>query len=60
LLTSPGANSQSTRWIKFTDTATIKKLQPVLKAYIKEAIAIEKAGTKVPLKKLPNMPFPKN
>jgi uncharacterized protein YdeI (YjbR/CyaY-like superfamily) len=58
LLTTPGANSQSTRWIKFTDAATIKKQQNVLKAYIKEAIAIEKAGTKVPLKKITEHALP--
>ncbi|MBA4197114.1 MAG: hypothetical protein C0459_06115 [Chitinophaga sp.] len=58
LLTTPGENSQSTRWIKFTDTATIKKLQPVLKAYIKEAITIEKAGIKVPLKKITERTIP--
>src|SRR4051812_47064469 len=37
-------NSQSVRIIRFTDVEQIAKLEPVLKAYIKEAIEIEKAG----------------
>lgn len=47
ILLKPGENSQSGRWVKFTDKAQIKKLTPVLKSYIKEAIALEDAGAKV-------------
>src|SRR5258707_1158595 len=42
-------NSQSVRIIRFTSVEQINKLQPVLKAYIHEAIAVEKAGLKVKL-----------
>ncbi len=44
-------NVQSARQIRFTNLKEIEKLQSTLKAYIKEAIAVEKAGLKVELKK---------
>jgi uncharacterized protein YdeI (YjbR/CyaY-like superfamily) len=44
-------NVQSARQIRFTHVREIVKLAPVLKAYIHEAIAVEKAGLKVKLKK---------
>ena len=50
ILVSPGENSQSVRLIKFTDTKEIMELKPVLKAYIHEAIEVEKAGLKVDFK----------
>lgn len=53
LLVSPGKNSQSAKYFKFRDTKTIKKLEKTIKAYIFEAIEIEKAGLKVEFKKNP-------
>ncbi len=44
-------NVQAARQIRFTSVREIVKLKPVLKAYIKEAIEVERAGVKVPLKK---------
>jgi uncharacterized protein YdeI (YjbR/CyaY-like superfamily) len=44
-------NVQSARQIRFTITKEIVKMAPTLKAYIYEAIEVEKAGLKVPLKK---------
>jgi len=44
-------NVQAARQIRFTNLKEIIKLTPSIKAYIKEAIAIEKAGLKVELKK---------
>ena len=44
-------NSQSVHIMKFTSVQEIAKLQPVLKAYINEAIEAEKAGLKVKYKK---------
>jgi uncharacterized protein YdeI (YjbR/CyaY-like superfamily) len=44
-------NVQAGRQIRFTDVRQIAEMQPVLKAYIHEAIEVEKAGLKVPLKK---------
>src|ERR1700712_1179963 len=51
-------NSQSVRVIRFTTVQEIVKLEPVLKAYINEAIAVERAGLKVPLKKTSDFKMP--
>lgn len=44
-------NVQATRQIRFTGIQEIINLEPILKAYIYEAIEVEKAGLKVELKK---------
>lgn len=44
-------NVQAARQIRFTKVAEIVKLKTIVKAYIYEAIEVEKAGLKVPLKK---------
>jgi uncharacterized protein YdeI (YjbR/CyaY-like superfamily) len=44
-------NVQVARQVRFTNTSEIAKLKPVLKAYIYEAIEVEKSGLKVKLKK---------
>src|SRR5258705_1892815 len=44
-------NVQAARQIRFTNVREIVKLKPILKAYIYEAIEVEKAGLKVSLKK---------
>src|SRR6267142_2159228 len=44
-------NVQAARQIRFTNVREIVKLKPILKAYIYEAIEVEKAGLKVPFKK---------
>lgn len=51
-------NVQSGRQIRFTDLREIVKLQPTLKAYIKEAIKVEKAGLRVELKKTSEYKMP--
>jgi uncharacterized protein YdeI (YjbR/CyaY-like superfamily) len=51
-------NSQSVRIVRFTSVQQIQKLEPVLKAYIREAIDLEKAGVKVKLKKIPEFTVP--
>lgn len=50
LLVSPGENSQSVKLMKFTSLTEITKLQTTLKAYIFEALELEKLGAKVTLK----------
>lgn len=47
LLTKPGENSQHIRQIRFTSTQSIADNQDKIKAYIFEAIEIEKAGLKI-------------
>jgi uncharacterized protein YdeI (YjbR/CyaY-like superfamily) len=44
-------NVQAGRQVRFTNVREIIELQPILKAYIYEAIEVEKAGLKVELKK---------
>lgn len=44
-------NVQSARQVRFTSLKEVEKLKATVKAYIKEAIEIEKAGLKVTLKK---------
>src|SRR5256885_422854 len=51
ILKKPGENTQAGRWIKFTHVREIFEMEPILKAYIHEAIQAEKAGLKVNYKK---------
>lgn len=44
-------NVQSARQIRFTNLQEVIKLQDVIKAYVREAIEVEKSGLKVPFKK---------
>jgi uncharacterized protein YdeI (YjbR/CyaY-like superfamily) len=58
VLTMPGQHSQSTRWIKFTSVREVAETKSLLKAYIREAIEVEKAGLKVKLRKTSDLKFP--
>ena len=49
---------QAARQIRFRNVREIAKLEPALKAYIREAIAVEKAGLKVEYKKTSEFPMP--
>ena len=51
-------NVQSARQIRFTSVKEITKLEPVLKAYIREAIEVEKAGMEVEFKKTSEFTVP--
>ncbi|UII29576.1 YdeI/OmpD-associated family protein [Fulvivirga ulvae] len=51
ILVKPGENTQSDRLVRFTNVEEIMELEPILKAYIYEAIEVEKAGLKVSFKK---------
>ncbi len=53
ILLKPGESTQSARLIRFTRVQEIVNLEPVLKAYINEAIDVEKTGLKVIFKKTP-------
>lgn len=53
LLVKPGDNSQIVRQFRFTNLKEITKVKTFLKAYVKEAIELEKSGAKVELKKNP-------
>ena len=51
-------NVQSARQIRFTNAQEIVKMKKILKAYIYEAIEVEKAGLKVKLKKTSDFKIP--
>lgn len=51
-------NVQAARQIRFTKIEEIVKLEKTLKAYIYEAIKVEEAGLKVPLKKTTEFNMP--
>ena len=51
-------NVQAARQIRFTNVREIVKLKPILKAYLHEAIEVEKAGLKVNLKKTTEFKVP--
>jgi len=51
LLIQQTENVQAARQLRFTSVQEINKLKSSIKVYIKEAIGINKAGLKVPLKK---------
>jgi uncharacterized protein YdeI (YjbR/CyaY-like superfamily) len=50
ILVQQTANVQASRQIRFKSVDQINKMQSILKAYIKEAVEVEKAGLKVALK----------
>lgn len=58
ILVSPGENSQSVKLAKFTNIEEIQSKEAILKAYIFEAVEVEKAGLKVPKPKSSNLEFP--
>src|SRR5216110_3730779 len=51
-------NVQAARQIRFTNVREIVKMKPILKAYIYEAIEVEKAGLKVNFKKTSEFKIP--
>ncbi len=51
ILIKPGKNTQAGRQIRFTNVREIVEMETILKAYIYEAIEVEKAGLKVDFKK---------
>ena len=58
ILVQQTENVQVARQIRFTNVREIVRLESTLKAYIKEAVAVEKAGLKVALKKTSEFKMP--
>ena len=58
ILEKPGENSQAGRVLRFTQVDQIIKLEDVLKAYIYEAVEVEKAGLEVKMKKTSEFDMP--
>jgi uncharacterized protein YdeI (YjbR/CyaY-like superfamily) len=59
LLVQPGENSQSARQMRFTSVGEITRLEKTLKAYVNQAVDVEKAGLKVEFKKSTDLVYPK-
>jgi len=51
-------NVQATRQIRFTDVEEIVEMEPLIKAYVNEAIQVEKAGLKVEYKQTSEFNMP--
>jgi uncharacterized protein YdeI (YjbR/CyaY-like superfamily) len=51
ILITQTVNTQAARQIRFTNVREIVEMEPILKAYVYEAIEVEKAGLKVDFKK---------
>ena len=51
-------NVQAARQIRFTNVREIVQMEPILKAYIREAIEVEKTGLKVTFKKTTEFKIP--
>ena len=58
ILVQQSENVQAARQVRFISTSEIVELEPVLKAYIYEAIEVEKAGLKVSFKKTEEFAIP--
>ncbi len=58
ILLQPGENTQSARVLRFTNVQQIIDLQSTIKAYIHEAIELEKSGAKVNFKKIEEFAVP--
>ncbi|MFC7337620.1 DUF1801 domain-containing protein [Haloferula chungangensis] len=58
ILDKPGENTRAARVLRFTSVGEIDELESILKAYIREAIELEKAGAKVDFKEAAELPVP--
>jgi uncharacterized protein YdeI (YjbR/CyaY-like superfamily) len=58
ILVQQTENVQSARQIRFTNAGEIAKLEPAIKAYVKEAVEVKKSGVEVTLKKTSEFKMP--
>lgn len=58
ILVQQTENVQSARQIRFRNVEAIRRLEPVIRDYIQQAIELQKAGKKVELKKVADYPVP--
>jgi len=57
ILATPGQH-QATRQIRFTSVKDITRLKPIVKAYIQEAMGVERSGLKVKMKETEEFTIP--
>ncbi|EUJ45231.1 hypothetical protein PRIP_05173 [Listeria riparia FSL S10-1204] len=60
ILVQQTANVQAARQIRFKNLEEIIEMEDIIKAYIKEAVEVEKSGAQVASKKKKNFQFQKN
>lgn len=58
ILVKPGERTQAGRQIRFTGVREVVEMEPVLKAYVQEAIEVERAGLTVSLRATEDYPVP--
>ena len=58
ILIQPTENTQAARQMRFADVREIAKMELTIKAYVHEAIAVEKAGLEVKYKKISEFAVP--
>jgi len=58
ILVQQTKNTQAARQIRFTSVREIVQMEPIVRAYIREAIEVEKAGLKVNFKKTTEFSIP--
>lgn len=58
ILVQQTANVQSARQVRFTSAAQVDEMKHVLKAYVEDAIEVEKSGLEVAFKKTEEFPMP--
>jgi uncharacterized protein YdeI (YjbR/CyaY-like superfamily) len=58
ILTAQSENIQESRVVRFTEVGTVLELEPILKAYIAEAVQVELSGLKVQYKTTADVPVP--
>ena len=58
LLSRIGEHMQAPRHLRFTSISDVMRLKPKIKAYIEEAVDLEKSGAKVQLKKAADLEIP--
>jgi uncharacterized protein YdeI (YjbR/CyaY-like superfamily) len=58
LLSRIGEHMQAPRQLRFGTVEEVTRLKPIIKTYIEEAIALERSGAKVPLKRASDYAIP--
>lgn len=58
LLTKPGANTQAGRWMKFSSLREVAEREGAIRAYVLEAVEVEKAGLEVEYKQTSDLEVP--
>ena len=58
VLVRPTTNTEAGRQMRFASVDEIKKSENIIRAYVEEAIAIEKSGLKVPVKEKKDIEYP--